>query len=784
VPDISEDDRSIDRIITINTERDTMKKTYGLQTPLALTISMLLAQPSFASDGFMLEEIIVTAQKRAESLQDVPISVAAVGGEKLSEAGINTVADLTAYVPNIHVTESGLSTQLRVRGIGSGNNGGFEQSVGQYVDGIYYGRAQLIRAPFLDLERVEVLRGPQSILFGKNSIAGALNMTTAKPTDEFEAELKLSYEPEYDALETTGVVSGSLTDSLRARLAYRSYREDGYMENTFNNTDGPDRDEEALRLTLVWDVTTDLDLTFKAERDTFDVKGRHNEVVQDSANNLGLNYSQVIQAYGGPGFDGELNYERSADAQEFSDNEIYNYTLTANYQLGDSTLTSVTGWTGYEFDEHCNCDYISADVFEISAFEDYDQFSQEVRLVSPGGETIDWIVGAFYQTSELKTGSQFFFPDSSLIGGVMPNVTGYSNQRSNQQETDTWALFTQATWNLTEAARVTVGARYTEEDKVAERQTTVVDANTFIPSNNPAVVGTWGAVFGIENHNVRGKRSEKAFTPSINFQYDWNDETMIYASASTGFKGGGFDTRANTEASFEFEEEQATTYELGLKTTFADGAAELNAAYFYTEYEDLQVSQFDGKVGFVVGNAKETVVQGIEIDGRWALAEGLVMRYALAYLDHEFKDFSNGNCYQGQTPDGDVVNGQRLCDYTGMSGGYAPKKTANLGFDYNIALTDQLEMRSSVDAQYVDNHNVHTNLDPQYNIDAYTTLDARISIESDSWALALLGKNLTDEEILTFVSNVPLSGSSFGTNTFNGFVARPRTVAVEALYRF
>jgi len=761
-----------------------MKNTHGQRTLLALTIGMLLAQPSSASDGFMLEEIIVTAQKRAESLQDVPISVAAVGGEKLSEAGINTVADLTAYVPNIHVTESGLSTQLRVRGIGSGNNGGFEQSVGQYIDGIYYGRAQLIRAPFLDLERVEVLRGPQSILFGKNSIAGALNMTTAKPTDEFESELRLSYEPEYNALEATGVISGKLSDNLHARLAYRNYSEDGYMDNTFANTDGPDRDEEALRLTLVWDVNTELELLFKAERDTFDIKGRHNEVVQDSANALGLTYSQMIQGLGGPGFDGELNYERSADAQEFSNNEIYNYTLTANYQWGDNTLTSTTGWIGYEFDEHCNCDYIPADVFEISAFEDYDQFSQEIRLVSPGGEVIDWIVGAFYQTSELKTGSQFFFPDSSLIGGLIPNVAGYSNQRRNQQDTDTWALFAQATWNFAETARVTVGARYTEEDKEAERQTTVVDADTFIPSSDPAVVGTWSAAFGIDNHDVRGKRSEKAFTPSINFQYDWNDETMIYASASTGFKGGGFDTRANTETSFEFEEEQARTYELGLKTTFAEGAAEFNAAYFYTEYEDLQVSQFDGKVGFVVGNAKETVVQGIEIDGRWALAEGLVMRYALAYLDHEYKDFSNGNCYQGQAPDGDVVNGEALCDYSGMSGGYAPKKTANLGFDYNLALTDRLEMRSSIDTQYVDNHNVHTNLDPQYNMDAYITLDARISIESDSWALSLLGKNLTNEEILTYVSNVPLSGSSFGTSTFNGFVARPRTVAIEGLYRF
>ncbi len=259
---------------------------------------------------------------------------------------------------------------------------------------------------------------------------------------------------------------------------------------------------------------------------------------------------------------------------------------------------------------------------------------------------------------------------------------------------------------------------------------------------------------------------------------------MLFASASTGFKSGGFDTRANTEASFEFEEEEATSFELGAKTTLADGAAELNLALFYTEYENLQTSQYDGKVGFTVGNAKESVIQGVELDGRWLLTEGLTMLYALSYLDFEYTDYSNGNCYQGQTPDGDVIDGVSLCDYTGKTGGYAPKKTTNLGFNYVYPMGGKLELRSSLDFQYVDNHDVHTNLDPAYDIDAYTTVNMRVGINADNWSLALLGKNLTDKEVLTFVGDAPLSGSTFGTTSRYGFVKPPRTVTVEASYKF
>ena len=202
------------------------------------------------AESLALEEIVVTARKRTENLQDVPVSVNAITGMKLQDAGISKIEDLSTYVPNLTLSETGISTNIYIRGIGSGINQGFEQSVGMYIDGIYYGRSQLSRAPFLDLERVEVLRGPQGVLFGKNSIAGAISMITAKPTDEFESSVSVLYEPKLNEKELRLMLSGSITDTLNARLAYMSRDVDGYIENATLDQDEPIREEETIRTTF------------------------------------------------------------------------------------------------------------------------------------------------------------------------------------------------------------------------------------------------------------------------------------------------------------------------------------------------------------------------------------------------------------------------------------------------------------------------------------------------------------------------------------------------------
>ncbi len=768
---------------------------------LALAISFIcsqgILQAQAQDDGEMrLEEIIVTSQKIAENIQDVPISVATVTGDKLADAGIENLEDLTAYLPNIHFTETGFSTQVRVRGIGSDNSQGFEQSVGMYIDGIYYGRSQLFRTPMMDMQRAELLRGPQSTLFGKNSVAGALNLTTATPTDEFEAKLSVSHEFEHEQDEINAVVSGPLADTFRARVAIRSYEEEGYYFNTFKELDEPDTEETAARVTLDWTPTDSLQFVLKAEKNEFETQGRAIELTKDDPLVPGgSNYanSEILQLFSIPlstVLESDLDYERQTDLAEFSDNEITNITLTTNYDFDDYSLTLVTGHLAFDYTELCDCDFTDFDIIELELFEDYEQFSQEIRIASPIGETIEWTAGAFYQDYDQTFRDSLPIRTSGnlLTTLVSPALIDTGVARDFTQSSEAWALFGRIKWNVTDDFSLIVGARYTDEEKEATKTINVFNPSTGDIFNDPTAGGIFLAVFQTETeqstgHNLSGERSESPFDPLIIAEYHFTDDVMGYASFTTGSKAGGYDPRSNNVASFEFEEEESTAVELGVKTTLADGRGELNAALYRTDYEDLQISQFDGAVGFNVGNANETIVQGIEVDGRWLLTEELTVNYGLSWLDFEYEDFKNGNCYAGQAPD--TADGNPLtCDYTGKRGVYTPEYTINIGFDYFRPISDNIDFVSFLDIQQVDEHNVHVNLDPTGEIDAYTIVNFRVGLDSENWSVGVLGKNLLDEEVISYSANAPLSDTQLGTNTHYSFVRRPMTVALEATLKF
>ncbi len=754
-----------------------------------------------------LEVIEVTAQKRAENAQETPISMNVLNASALKEKSIEKIDDLQYAVPNLHMTETGISTQIFIRGIGTGNNQGFEQSVGQYIDGIYYGRQQLLRMPFLDLERAEVLKGPQSIMFGKNSVAGALNLSSAKPTQDTELHFSLQHQPKFGATELTGMASGSLTDTLSARIAVRDYSEDGYIENTFKDRDETIRDEQAVRLSLLWEPRDDMNFLFKVERDEFDGTGRQIEIIQDDPALAGspipgVNFEQILGILGHPGAitDSKLDFVRQADAEESSTNTLNNATLTANFELGDYTLTAVSGLVSYDFIETCDCDYTAAPVFSVFIDEEYQQFSQEIRLVSPVGEQFDWLGGLFYQTSELDFKDDIQVPTNSVLGllsgGALAPITGNGAGRSYQLDTDMWSAFFQGRYHFTDALTLTLGARYTSEEKTASRSMNITNTATGAIAEDPMAAILFNAAFGIENeqsplspqgHNLTGARDESSFTPLINVSYKLSQDVMAYASATTGFKAGGFDARANNVNSWEFDEEDATAYETGIKSLLLDKTLEINLSLYRTEYDNLQVSQFDGILGFNVGNAKETVVQGVELEGRWMILDNLTMQYGVAYLDHEYKDFKNGNCHNRQIPDGVIgADGNQLCDYTGKSGQYTPKLTGNIGLDYftETSLLGFEYFRGTLGLYHSSKQNVDVNLNPLYEVDAYNKVDVRVALESENWNVALFGKNITNEKVLTYVGNAPLSGSTFGTNTFYGFVDRPAVYGIQVDYNF
>lgn len=805
---------------------------------ISITTAVGLTAPmAVNADDLMLEEIVVTARKREQSLQDVPISVSAVDGGKMAEAGISNLADLSAYVPNFQQANSPLGQVLSIRGISSGINQGFEQSVVQYVDDIAMGRGPMARMPFMDLERVEILRGPQNVLFGKNSVGGAISITTAKPSDEFEGSVQVEHENKYGRNEIQTMVSGPLSETVGARLAIRAVEEDGYFDNTTNGDDEQQKDELTARLTLDWTPTDTFNASLKLEHSSFDFEGRGEEVIAgyDSVSPLftGMSYGEIgeyLTAVTGQDIgyeDGTQNRKRQTNNDEYSDNETNQVVLTMNWDYDAFTITSVTGYVDYELDEDTDLDLSGLESIRAAQQEKFDQISQEIRFTSPGGETVDWIAGAYYQSWDLEYGQQNLIDDENLtsalsalgeglltptagVTGFNPNasllanygvgapflastasgrqlfslkeINNTSNVRDYSGSSDTYSAFGQATWNVNEEVRLTLGARYTLEEKDAERSVTIYDTSggSLTPAGLEAQL-VMGSVFGIDNHAVKDDRSEESVTGILIAEWDATEDLMLYASVSNGFKAGGFDARAGRADDFEYEDETVINYEIGTKAELLGGRAQLNAAIFYTDYTDLQVSQFDGTVGFVVGNAAAARSQGIELDGRIMLTEELLLIGSMAYLDYEFKEYEGAACPPKVTLDTGAVT----CDLSGEANTFAPELSASITLDYITPLSDAFNLHVTMDTSYRSEQYVEATLEPLMEQDSEVNVNARIALEADNWMLALVGKNLTDNDDIGYSAATPISGSALlQAPTYSGYQVNPRTVAIQAKYNF
>jgi outer membrane receptor protein involved in Fe transport len=784
----------------------------------AIAAGMALV-PALAISGTagaqMLEEVIVTAQKRSQSLSDVPISVNVVGAEQISNSGITNLNDLADFVPNLSMNQTGLGTNVTIRGISSGINPAFEQSVGMYVDDVHYGRPQLARVPYLDVDRVEVLRGPQPILFGKNAIAGAISAVTVKAdTEELSGYVETEYNFDQDGYDVQGAINIPVSDTFAIRLAGLKRESDGYYENITNGKDESEIDHEILRANFQWDATDDLSLNLKVENAKFDTVGRFVEVVSPVTDGAAgsLDYATQLaasaNAFGQPGvvLNTDQDFKRQSNG-DLEETELDNITFTVNYNMNDFTLTSVTSSVSYDYYQQCDCDFTDVVIIETSGYEEYDQFSQELRLASPEGETIDYIVGAYYSEYDIDSPSALIVSQSSIVGTAV-GIGGTGNSRTYKTDSEQWSVFGQATWNISDELRLTVGGRYSEEDKTGERKVDIVDIAqaegpyrdlNFPISTNPAAAPSYLGLFGIDSeqlsaptrpggHNLSGKRSETKFTPAVNMQWDATEDTMLYASYTEGFKAGGFDARSNLNTNFEFDEETAESFELGAKMSLADGAAELNVSLYRTEYSDLQTSQFDGTLGFNVTNAGSSTIQGIEVEGRWQATDSLFFSGALGYLDFEFDEFENSQCFYGETPDSPTD--PLLCDRSGDTREFAPELSANLSTNYELEISDDIGLTFGLDLSYSDAYFTSPTLDPNLEQDSYVKVGGRIQLASmeNVWSVALIGENLTDEEISTFGNQLPLATSALnGGQTNAGYYAfyeAPRNVALKVRYNF
>ncbi|VAV87683.1 TonB-dependent receptor, partial [hydrothermal vent metagenome] len=513
--------------------RKYLKTTSALISTSLMAGLMTASGATAADETITLEEIVVTSQYREQSLKDVPISVAVVSGDFMKKQSITKMADLQFSVPNFTMAESGIGTNVFIRGIGSGNNQGFEQSVGIYVDGIHHGRAQQSRAPFLDLERVEVLRGPQSILFGKNSVAGALNITTAKPTEEFEGYVNLSFEPTDNEKEATIVLSGPISDKVRVRVAGRYHDLNGYIKNLTLNRDEPAQEDWTLRGIVEMDVTENLTATLKVERSQFDVKGRNieidGEIPAAAGPFAGLKYSQILVGAFGQDpsvLNNTLDGKRSSNG-DFSNNKQTEIVLTLDWELGDHTLKSTSGYSDFKFNDNCDCDFTGANIFTLPLSEQYEQFSQEIRLASPGGETIDYIVGAYFQTSNhgyqdaieinnssvlvpLLNGNPGFAAFAPLFGAMGVNgagdlFAGTKGPRDAKVDASVYSGFAQVSWNISDRLTLQLGGRLTYEKKDGSRNLTITNTDGSALSGARLLAPDfYGFAFDIGTDNAAG----------------------------------------------------------------------------------------------------------------------------------------------------------------------------------------------------------------------------------------------------------------------------------------
>ena len=756
-----------------------MRKFNIYTTASAFVLAASLAAPVHAQ---VEDEVIVTATKRAESIQDVPVSVSAVSVEEINELGVIDFSQLAVYLPNFEINNSTILPNLYVRGLGSGATHSIEQSVGRFVDEVYIGRGAMSIHGFFDLAGVEVLRGPQGTLFGKNTVAGAMIVRTADPTEETEVGVNLTY-GDYSTRgnyqEIQGYISGSMGDNLRSRLALRYRTDDGYYINrlaAIGPDGGPDRDDFGIRGKLEWDLGDNTTVGVKLDHQTIRMVGMDAGEINAVGGPPG--HLQAFLA-ASPGFTTDLDWQIDlactnlvAAGRDFGsfcpgrEQDTTTATFRVDHKMGMGTLTSLSAFQTYEFDHRFfGIDGGALNGFRAYRDEEYDSFTQEVRFTSDLiNDNLDFIVGAYYENSDVL---RFQTSDVQFFTGNLGPIALQRNEPWSQG-TETFAAFAQARYNVSDQIRLIVGGRYSDETKDYVFDRFFHEYGTDIPLAPGSITGPFGDPTPL---NATDSRSESKFTPAVTIQFDANEDINVYATYSQGHKTGGFSERIDGPgADFEFDAETNNNFELGLKSSFLDGRLKANVAAFHMSVEGLQLAtQVDPNAPiFSVDNAAEVTSKGIEFDAVLNVTDSLSIGADYAYTDATYDDFVGAPA----CPASAVVNG--VCDLSGFVLNFAPKHKGSAFIDYftdnaigewgagfsaNIAFSDEY----FTDISYADSSFE----------DGYTIIGGNIRLVSpdDKYSISLIGKNLTDEVVLQW--GIPTGPNSLAS------LRSPREFAVK-----
>lgn len=760
--------------------------------------------------------IVVQARRQNETLQEVPVTVTAIGGETLQRYNIDQVADITSRVPtlNVQVGGSGSGGQLSLRGVGSSNiSAAFDSAVAFEYDGVVVSTMRLVQAGFFDVEQVDVLRGPQSLFFGKSATAGVLSLRSANPTSDWEVGMRGSYEFEEKGYLLSGYISGPLTDTLGIRIAAQ-FNDIDEFQLLQANTPAVNQERGLTdfigRVTLDWQPSD----MFRANLKVQYTKNENDGAIGTAEINCGANrVADPVFLLGGAvqipaGYDCNTNDQRyyltdaagplagpvpgnsPADGRRgvpFGETEVWFGRLQFELDLSDTlTLTSVTGLLNMEaidFDAYSyggffpgpNGTRLPGGAGASDPINKLEQYSQELRLASDFDGAFNFMLGAFYEdrtfifdTSQQGVNISFLGPDP---------VTGFTYDWDKIHTTKTEALsfFGSVMFDLTEKLELSGGVRWTDESKV--QTISVPYVHTFLQGPTFVRPGFFSGPIPFADDN---------FSPEATLRYQATDDINVFASFKTGFKSGGIDNSAlpsnslSTAAasgdfsSLIFKSERAIGGEIGIKSQWADRSFTFNATAYQYVFKDLQVQNFNPQtVQFVTGNAGELTTKGVDLEARWITpVDGLTLSSNLSYLDAQYTDTFIQPL------------GVSTVDLDGRRGSQAPTWAGNIAVDWNIPLGDSLELFLSGNAAYNDGYITDEATLNDYVQPSFWTLDTNVSIghPDGNWKLSLVAQNLTDE-----IFTITTGGRPFLSATGDDFVMtqnRGRQVFAEISFRF
>jgi len=718
-------------------------RTTALSLAVATAAGLSTSPTVLSADG-SLEEIVVTARKKEESMQDVGLAVSAMSKTEIERAFARDISDLASVSPNLIIDDTaqgpGGVAAIFIRGIGVADvEKNFDPAVGVVVDGIFIGSnaGSILRS--IDLASVEVLRGPQGTLFGRNTIGGLINITTTQPTGELGAKVRVGVE-DYDTWYADGIFNVGITDSLAAKLTLaKRDQQEGYYYNVTLDKDAGRNDYQSYGINLLWDATDDLafEYTYKKEETDQDtppllntaqprhafcfgygycspsldkpITGDRRKIAQVGYRPVGplanrdnpfraLNADQVEQVPMDATFDTEAHsFEIRWDINE-------NYRVDYLFGHWESEETILSNWDGTpEF------------LYGTDRPADYEQESHELRLTYDARDRLSFVLGGYLWNSEYSI-------DLNSYIGFNPDFPGQilDIYQGASQETDSWAVFFEADYKLTDALTLTLGGRYTEDEKESKQYGVI---NTITPPYTDHPDEKWDE-----------------FTPRVGLSYNINDDVMLYGTYSNGYRSGGFNGRVNSslaEAIEPYDPETVDNYEVGIKSEWLDNRLRVNANVFYMEYDDKQEelqladSNATGQKT-VVTNAASATIQGVELDVQAFLGDGLNLRGNLGWLDTEYDDFQ-------------YVDQGELFDLSDREFRRAPDWTGSLDATYEFDLgSGTMWLRGAY--HYIGEHFVNVTNAPELENDEQHIVDASVNYSINGFTFSLFGRNLTDED--------------------------------------